>query len=269
MTPVITLQTDAGIKQCKLADLDGVFKAQNFLWGGTQWAEACVALRNSILEAIRGHLNTDVYLHQLRQHFKAPFQASNGSQLKLKRFQTVHSLLDNELLPSTVKQTLSRRMTNMEDMVDALFGRHFNLFTKGDIDKFNNELHDEFEVLQCSIEAYTMHQMLAQMSSLANHDSIPADFQLTEDAKTASARAGLEDRVEKLKAARQTINELAGVPAWRHHDGSTGSYIKAVTAASLGGSGLDAGSTINGSYCFVWPDEAPAVLRAACAAEPT
>ena len=158
MTPVITLQTDAGIKQCKLADLDGVFQAQNLLTGGTQWAEACVALRNSILEAIRGHLNTDVYLHQLRQHFKAPFQASNGSQLKLKRFQTVHSLLDNELLPSTVKQTLSRRMTNMEDMVDALFGRHFNLFKKG-------ELHDEFEVLQCSIEAYTMHQMLAQMSS--------------------------------------------------------------------------------------------------------
>lgn len=60
----------------------------------------------------------------------------------------------------------------------------------------------------------------------ANHDSIPADFQLTEDAKTASARAGLEDRVEKLKAARQTIKELAGVPAWRHNDGSTGTTSK-------------------------------------------
>ena len=127
MTPFIELETDAGIKQCDLADLDGIFKVPKLLWGGTQWAKACIALRDSILKAIRGHLNTDIYLHHLRQLFEAAFEASKGSKLKLKRFRTVHSLLTDELLPSTVKQTLSRRTADIEDMVDALFGSHFGL----------------------------------------------------------------------------------------------------------------------------------------------
>ena len=236
MTPAIQLETDAGIKQCKLADLDRVFKAQNLMRKGTKWAAAC------ILEAIRGHVNTDIYLHQLRQLFKAPFEASEGSQLKLERFQTVHSLLNDQLLPRTVKQTLSKRMTDMEDMVDGQFGSRFcgKLF------------HDnEFEILQDSIEAYTMHQMLAQMSSLANHEIIPPEFQLTEDAETAAARAGLEVRVEKLKAARQTIKELAGCDS---------SYVAAVTAATADSKLSRNG--VHGSYRFIWPSDAFAVSAA-------
>ena len=107
-----------------------------------------------------------------------------------------------------------------------------------------------------------MHQMLAQMSSLADHGNIPPDFQLTEDAKTATIRASLEDRVEKLKGARQTINELVGVLAWRHS--SMSSYVTAVTAGiKVGGSGPDAGSVVDGSYCFAWPDDVPAGSMAA------
>ena len=242
MTPLIKLETDAGIKQIMLGDLDVFFKHQGLPWGGTHWAKACIALRDSILTAMRGHLNTDVYLHELRQFFNAPFEASVDSQLKLKRFPAVHSLLVNELLPSIVKQTLSKRLTKLEDMVDALFGSHFNLFGKSFHD-------DEFEVLQHNIEAYTIHQMLAHMSSLGDHGIIPPDFQLTEDANTAAARTGLEVKVEKLKAARQSINELAGLPAWQHS--CKGSYARIATADSkLGGNGMD------GSYCFTWPGNA-------------
>ena len=82
---------------------------------------------------------------------------------------------------------------------------------------------------------------------------VPPGFQLAEDARTAAARAALADRVEKLKSARQIINELAGVPA-------TGSCASVVTVSSkLDGTtqeeGGDEHSGMDHAYRFACPSD--------------
>ena len=114
MTPTIQLDTVAGIRQFSWPDLDKLWKTQDLQWGTTSWAKACNALHNAILEATRSSLHSDtVYLQRFRHSFKSCFEVDGQSQLKLERFQTVHSLLDNELLPSMVRQTLSKRVAKI------------------------------------------------------------------------------------------------------------------------------------------------------------
>ena len=130
-------------------------------------------------------------------------------------------------------------MAKLEDMVNGFFSSHSGgMLPSG-----------AFQTLERRIEGHTLQEMLAQLSSLGDHGSIPPGFQLAEDARTAAARAALADRVDKLKSARQTINELAGVPA-------KGSCASVVTVGSLDGTireeGGDERSRTDHAYCFTW-----------------
>lgn len=224
-------------------DLDKVLQAQHLQWGTITWAKASNAMHKAILEALRSFLGSDTHLQHLKDSVKSPFAADGSSQLKLQRFQTVHTLLDNELLPSMVRQTPSSRMAKLEDIVSDLFMSHSGGLLPA----------DAFESLERRIQGHTLQEMLALLSSLGEHSTIPPDFQLTEDARTAAVRAGLVVRVNKLQSARQTISEIAGLPVM-------GSYAAVVTADSkLGGSdpGYDGAEVVGTdvSYRFVWPGD--------------
>lgn len=236
--PAIKLETTAGTKAFGWSDLDAVLQAQDLHWGTASWAKACNALREAILEALRSHLASDFYLQHLKRSFNSPFEAHGQSQLKLERFETLHTLLDNELLPSMVNQTLPSWRAKLQDMVSDFFNSHSGGLLPA----------DAFVSLQRNIEGHTLQEMLAQLSSLGDHSTIPPDFQLTEDARTAAARAGLADKMERLQSARYTINEIAGLPAM----GSYASIAKADNKLGASGPNYDAGIGEDASYQFVW-----------------
>ena len=214
---------NGGMQAFSWSDLDKVMHAQDLQWGTVTWAKASTALRGAIQEALRNLLSSDTYLQHLKQSLNPPFKPDGHSQLKLRRFQTVHTLLDNQLLPSLVSQTLPSRMAKLEDMVSDLFSSHSGGLLPA----------DALESLERRIEGHTLQEMLALLSSLGHCSTIPAGFQLTEDARTAAARAGLADRVDKLQSARHTINEIAGFPA----SGSYAASVKAESDSKLGGNG--------------------------------
>ncbi|KAA6422228.1 MAG: hypothetical protein FRX49_07698 [Trebouxia sp. A1-2] len=63
----------------------------------------------------------------------------------------------------------------------------------------------------------TSKQIQGHLASLARPGAMPSTFTLTEDDSTSAARATLLDKLRQLKAAMQTINQIAGIPV-------TGSY---------------------------------------------
>lgn len=239
--------TNGDVQAFSWPDLDKVMQAQNLQWGTIGWAKAYNALRDAILKSVRNLLDSDTYLEHLKQSLNQPFKPDGLSQLKLQRFQTVHTLLDNELLPSMVQQTLLSRMSKLEDMVSDLFSSHSGGLLPA----------DAFESLERRIKGHTLQEMLALLSSLGHCSTgtIPAGFQLTEDARTAAARAGLADRVDKLQSARHTINEIAGFPA----SGSYAASVKAESDSKLGGNSPDYNrnqGVETGAFCgFVWPGD--------------
>lgn len=237
--------TSGGVQAFSWPDLDRVMQAQDLQWGTVTWAKASTALHDAILEGLRNLLGSDIYLQHLQQSLNPPFKPDEHSQLKLQRFQTVHTLLDNELLPRLVRQTLSSRMAKLEDMVNDLFSSHSGGILPP----------DAFAALERRIEGHTLQEMLALLSSLGHCSTIPAGFQLTEDARTAAARAGLADRVDKLQSARHTINQIAGFPA----SGSYAASVKAESDSKLGSNGPDYDKNQGmetGAFCgFVWPGD--------------
>lgn len=241
ITPVIKLETNAGAKECSWPELDMVLQAQDLQWGSTSWGKACNSLRDAILGALRAHMQTDNYLRRLQETFKdavyfGPCCHINITQLKLERFSAVYALIDQELLPGIVRQTLPKRMATLNHMVEDLFSRHSGELMPA----------DAFETLQRRIEGRTVQDMLAQLSSLGDPNTIPPGFELTECESTAAARAALRMKGDKLEAARQTIDKLAGISAMD-------SYASAVSHEKFDAKRSDEGAGVDGAYYFVWP----------------
>lgn len=237
ITPSIQLETDVGIKHCSWADLDKVLQDQKLQWGTLDWVKARSSLYAAVSGAVQAQVTSDTHLRQFRNSFWFAFQENKQSQLKLERFPAVLDLVQDSLLPSIIQQSQDRRMEVLQDMVDALFNCHAGgLFPA-----------DAFSTLQRRIEGFTLEQMFAQLSSLGDPETVPADFHLKESDSIAAERAALEDRSSKLKAAGQAINKLAGLPA-------LGSYASVVTHDSkLGANCSDPDAGEDDSYRFVWP----------------
>lgn len=105
------------------------------------------------------------------------------------------------------------------------------------------------------MRGYVTQQIQAHLASLAKPGAVPSTFTLTEDDSTSAARAILLDKLKQLKAALQTISQIAGVPvpgshAFMTHTGKT--QLPPETDKSL----LETGSgqfNAGCGYCFKWP----------------
>lgn len=207
-------------------------------WGSGIWASAHNAMRNTVLDAVHQTFATDTYLSVVKLMYDKVFQAEDP--LKIQRFSSLHHLLDSELLPAGVSQALASCKPVLTDMVHSLFNQH---------------CYEVMPELDGRMRGYFSQQIQAHLASLAEPGMVPSTFTLTEDDSTSAARAALLDKLKQLRAAMQTINQIAGVPvtgsyAFVTHTGK--SKLPADTEKSL----LETGSgpfNAGCGYRFKWP----------------
>lgn len=199
------MTTDQGIMECQLPFLDQVWAEQELEWGSGIWASAHNALRTTVLDAVHQTFATDTCLSKVKLMYDTAFKAEDP--LKFHRFKSLHNLLDSELLPAAVSQALASCKPVLTDMVHSLFNQHCHKVMP----------LDAFTELDGCMRGYFTQQIQGHLASLARPGAMPSTFTLTEDDSTSAARATLLDKLRQLKAAMQTINQIAGIPV-------TGSY---------------------------------------------
>ena len=194
------MTTDHGSKACPLPFLDTIWAKKELQWGSGIWASAHNALRTELLDAVHQTLATDTYLSMIKLMYAKAFRAEDP--LKIQRFSCLHHLLDNELLPAAVSQALASCKPVLTDMVNGLFNQHCHeAMPPG-----------AFTELDGRMRGYFTQQIQAHLASLAKPGMVPSTFTLTEDDSTSAARATLLDKLKQLRAAMQTISQIAGVP---------------------------------------------------------
>jgi len=239
------LTTDRGSMECQLPFLDIVWAEQELEWGSSIWASANNALRTTVLDAVHQTFGSDKYLSMIKLMYNKAFQAEDP--LKTQRFSSLHHLLENELLPAVVSQALASCKPVLTDMVHSLFNQHCHeVMPPGAFTELDGRMCGCFT-----------QQIQAHLASLAKPGMVPFTFTLTEDDSTSAARAALLDKLKQLRAALQTISQIAGVPvpgsnAFMTHTGKTQLPPDTDTDKSL----LETGSgpfNAGCGYHFKWP----------------
>ncbi len=237
------MTTDRGSMECPLPFLDTVWAEQELEWGSGIWASAHNALRTTVLDAVHQTLATDTYLSMVKLMYDKAFQAKDT--LKIQRFSSLHHLLENELLPAVVSQALASCKPVLIDMVQRFFNQHC----------YEVMSPDAFTELDGCMRGYFAQQLQSHLASLAKPGMVPSTFTLTEDDSTSATRAALLDKLQQLRAAMQTISQIAGAPvngsyAFVTHTGKT--KLPSDTEKNL----LETGSgpfNVGCGYRFKWP----------------
>ena len=238
------MTTDRGSMGCPLPFLDTVWAEQELEWGSGTWASAHNALRTTVLDAVHHAFAIDSYLSMVKLIYDTAFQAEDP--LKIHRFTSLRHLLDSELLPAIVSQAVASCKPVLTDMVHTLFNQHC----------YKVMSPDAFTELDGCIRGYFAQQLQAHLASLAKPGMVPSTFTLIEDDNTSAARAVLLDKLKQLRAAMQTISQIAGVPV-RDSYASVTLKGKAELPANTEQSLLETNSgpfNAGCGYRFKWPD---------------